>query len=188
MSALAKSLAWRRVDATGLERCELRGADAGWTLSGTILLVEKDVPFEARYEVTCDPEWVTQTVAVDVRGPQGARSLRISVRDGVWRHEEGAEIDAIGGCVDVDLSWSPSTNTLPIRRLGLDVGQAEAATAAWVRFPGLTVEPLPQEYRRLGERRYRYSSAGGRFVAELDVDDDGVVTRYGDIWARVPAP
>ena len=62
--------------------------------------------------------------------------------------------------------------------------QSRAVTAAWVRFPELTVEPLPQEYLRLEERRYRYSSAGGRFVAELEVDEHGLVTTYGDIWAR----
>jgi hypothetical protein len=57
-------------------------------------------------------------------------------------------------------------------------------TAAWVRFPELALEPLPQEYGRLAERRYRYSSAGGRFVAELEVDEQGLVTTYGRIWAR----
>jgi hypothetical protein len=42
----------------------------------------------------------------------------------------------------------------------------------------------PSGYRRLDERRYRYSSAGGRFVAELEIDEHGLVTTYGQIWAR----
>ncbi len=90
------------------------------------------------------------------------------------------------GCLDVDLSWSPSTNTLPIRRLGLEVGQASAAlTAAWVRFPDLALIPLEQEYRRLSDRRYRYTSRGGAFTAEIDVDEHGLVVNYGDFWKRV---
>jgi hypothetical protein len=182
------AIAWQRVDAVGLERFGLVRDTAAWTLRGTLLIVDQGVPYEAGYEVTCDDKWVTRAVLVDVRGPEGNRSLRLTAGDGRWRHENGAQIDAIRGCVDVDLAWSPSTNTLPIRRLGLGVGQAAAAVAAWIRFPQLTVEPLAQEYLRLTERRYRYSSAGGRFVAELDVDDDGLVTRYGDIWARVPGP
>ena len=35
--------------------------------------------------------------------------------------------------------------------------------AAWVRFPDLTLQPLPQEYIRLADRQYRYSSRSGAF-------------------------
>jgi hypothetical protein len=183
------ALAWRRVDTVGLERFELTRDASTWRLRGTILLMDQGVvPFEARYEVTTDHGWVTRAVAVDLRGPQGDRSLRLTAEDGRWYHEDGAEIESIRGCVDADLAWTPATNTLPIRRLGMAAGLDEEMTAAWVRFPELSLEPLPQEYRRLAERRYRYTSAGGRFVAELDVDEHGLVTRYGDIWTRVPPP
>jgi hypothetical protein len=178
------ALAWKRVDTVGLERFEVRRSAEVWTLRGSILLVHERAAFEARYELACDHAWVTRTVAVDLRGPEGDRSLRLTAKEGRW-HIDGVEREAIRGCVDVDLGWSPSTNTLPIRRLDLSIGDTRAVTAAWVRFPELTVEPLPQEYRRLAERRYRYSSAGGRSVAELEVDDEGLVKTYGQIWARV---
>ena len=54
--------------------------------------------------------------------------------------------------------------------------------AAWLRFPGFELVPLEQEYRCENERRYVYQSAGGRFRAVLDVDDAGLVRRYGDYW------
>jgi hypothetical protein len=177
------ALAWKRMDAAGMERFRMERDGSGWTLRGTIELVHDGHPFEARYEVSCDPEWVTRAVMVDLRGPDGDRSLRITAENSRWS-AGGAPLEAVRGCIDVDLGWTPSTNTLPIRRLDLAVGQERAVTAAWVRFPELTVEPLSQEYRRLDERRYRYSSAGGRFVAELEVDEHGLVTTYGHIWAR----
>jgi hypothetical protein len=91
----------------------------------------------------------------------------------------------VEGCVDVDLNFSPSTNLLPIRRLRLDVGQAADVSAAWLRFPSFALEPFDQTYSRLGPSAYRYQSAGG-FAADLDVDDVGFVTRYGDIWHAEP--
>ncbi|HEU0053514.1 MAG TPA: putative glycolipid-binding domain-containing protein [Longimicrobium sp.] len=112
------------------------------------------------------------------------RAISIAVEDGRWT-VDGAARPELDGCVDVDISLSPSTNTLPIRRLGLAVGESAEVAAAWVRFPGLTVEVLPQRYTRLDERRWRYESRRGSFVAELEVDADGVVTRYGDLWERV---
>jgi hypothetical protein len=101
--------------------------------------------------------------------------------DGRWWLNDRA-CPAVSGCIDVDLNFSPSTNLLPIRRLNLAIGEEATVRAAWLRFPSFTLEPLEQTYRRLGERTYRYSSAGGRFVAELEVDDRGLPLRYGDIW------
>ena len=37
-------------------------------------------------------------------------------------------------CVDVDLSFTPATNTLPIRRLGLDIGEEAEIHVAWLRL------------------------------------------------------
>jgi hypothetical protein len=84
----------------------------------------------------------------------------------------------------VDLGFSPSTNTLPIRRLGLAVDDSAEVRAAWVRFPQLTVEPLPQRYTRLGPDRYLYESLASDFRAELEVDDLGLIVRYPGVWER----
>jgi hypothetical protein len=80
---------------------------------------------------------------------------------------------------------SPVTNTLPIRRLKLAVGEDALVTAAWVKFPELTVSPLRQRYARLAENLYRYDSLESGFTAELMVDADGLVVEYGSIWRRI---
>jgi hypothetical protein len=95
------------------------------------------------------------------------------------------DLAAVAGCLDVDLAFSPSTNILPLRRLGLAAGESREVTAAWLRFPELTVEPLPQRYTRLDERRVLYESRGGAFTAELEVDELGLVVRYPPLWERV---
>jgi hypothetical protein len=174
---------WRR--ATGLERCVLAREGVGWHLSGTVLTLHEGGPAEARYDVTCDDEWRTRRVLVSVEDATCERTLSLEAADGVWR-VEGREIAAVRGCLDVDLGWSPSTNTLPIRRLAVALGQSSGpVTAAWVRFPDLAVEPLEQEYTRLDERRWRYQSRGGAFSAVLEVDEHGLVIDYGDLWERV---
>jgi len=176
---------WLRVNDTGLERYELLQSIDGWTLRGTILALATNGPAEARYEITCDQVWRTRRVEISLRDGAGERRLSLASENGRWS-ANGRPSEAMQGCVDVDLAWSPSTNTLPIRRLALAVGQTSGPiTAAWVRFPELILEPLPQEYRRIAERRYRYSSRGGEFVADLTVDDDGLVLDYEGLWRRV---
>jgi hypothetical protein len=85
------------------------------------------------------------------------------------------------GCTDIDLGCSPSTNTLPIRRLRLVIGATSTIQAAWVRFPELDVVKAAQTYSRLDEFTYRYTS--GDFSAELTADDDGLVMTYAE-WQR----
>lgn len=142
--------------------------------------------FEAKacrldYVVACDVAW--RTVAAQVNGWVGEAAVDVAITvdtHGRWWMND-AERPAVDGCVDVDLNFSPSTNLLPIRRLRLEVGQAAEVRAAWLRFPSFALEPFDQTYRRLGPAAYRYESASG-FAADLDVDDVGFVTRYGDVW------
>lgn len=94
----------------------------------------------------------------------------------------GVERPEVAGCIDLDLNFSPSTNLLPLRRLSLAIGQEAKVRAAWLRFPSFALEPLDQLYRRTGEATYRYESAGGTFVAELEVNGAGFVVRYPGFW------
>ncbi len=96
---------------------------------------------------------------------------------GVWRLN-GAECPAVAGCLDFDLNFSPSTNLLPVRRLGLAVGGSATVRAAWLRFPSFALEPLDQMYRRTSDDVYRYESGGDRFTADLRVNPTGFVTHY----------
>jgi len=182
---LVRTCLWRWLRGTGLERFDLLREGGGWLLRGTILALGDRRSAEAHYEVFCDSAWHTRRADIRLDEEGGERSLRLTVENGRW-YEDGRKRDTVRGSLDLDLGWSPSTNTLPIRRLNLGVGESSGAvTAAWVRFPELTLEPLPQEYRRLSERRYRYTSRAGAFTAEIDVDDHGLVIDYGDVWQRV---
>ena len=88
--------------------------------------------------------------------------------------------------IDVDLSATPFTNTLPIRRLGLRGGQAETIRVVYVRFPGLEVTLERQRYTCLEPgRRYRYESVDSDFTREIEVDPDGLVVTYPGLFRRV---
>jgi hypothetical protein len=182
---LVMSGLWQRLDGTSLERFELARDAEAWSIAGTILTFEGRESYEAVYEIWCDAAWRTVRADIGVRSSQGVRALNLTVGAGRW-YGNGVEKEAVRGCVDVDLSWTPATNTLPIRRLSLGIGaRSGTVVAAWVRFPELALEPMPQEYQRLSERRFQFSSDGGAFRAALDVDDEGVIVAYEGLWQRV---
>ena len=180
-----KTIFWRRLDVAGAEVARFIQEAAGWTLDGTVLLVSPVGPARLQYQVKCDLEWRTQ--AAIVQGLLGDRQVVIDIRSdghGAWTFNR-APAPAVAGCIDIDLGFTPSTNLLPIRRLPLSEGGSVSVQAAWLRFPTLELEQLDQVYTRTGSREYRYESAGGRFTANLEVDELGLVSRYGDYWDAV---
>jgi hypothetical protein len=196
MERLLRTVLWQGIWRPGAEWCELIRLDAGWRIAGAALLAVDDEPWHVRYDLSLDAAWATRGVQFEARSADGReRRTRLSADERqVWQIERLPATDpgipednlaAVQGLFDVDLGFSPSTNTLPIRRLAPAIGEAVDVTAAWVRFPELTIEPLPQRYIRLEERRYRYESNSGAFVAELEVDDLGLVVNYEDGWQRI---
>lgn len=175
-------VAWQRSDdILAEEHCTVTLRGSGLSLVGTILGAEDGVPIRIEYRVLTDATGLTTAVHVrDLRGFE-QRTLTLA-RDakGSWT-VDGKPVRALKSCSDVDLGCSPSTNTLPIRRLRLGAGASHTIQAAWVRFPDLTVHKTAQTYTRLDEFTYRYAS--GTFEAELGVDDEGLVTQYA-VWRR----
>jgi hypothetical protein len=133
------------------------------------------------YVVVCDEGW--KTLSGRVTGWLGTELVEVEVTNeaGRWRLN-GVDSPAVAGCVDLDLNFSPSTNLLPIRRLGLAIGAEASVRAAWLRFPSFALEPLDQLYRRTGDATYRYESAAGAFVRDLRVNAAGFVTDYPGFW------
>jgi uncharacterized protein len=177
---------WQGVETGALDRCRLEAGPDGLRLSGTVLTAEFGTPpgvLEVRYLVEAGPDGLTRRVELELDG--GAAAVRrVLLADGAgrWRWEVGgADLAEVAGALDVDLTVTPATNTLPIRRLAaLEVGQAADLHMAWVQFPGLEVLASAQRYERMAPDRWRFSTDG--FEAELLVDPDGLVLDYGGLF------
>lgn len=179
-----REIHWRRLDHPARETAVLEQTADGWVLRGVVAGTETEAhAYQLRYTVECGADWVTRAAAVEGHVSGDARRITLArdSRTGAWTRD-GVPQPQLDGCLDVDLGFSPSTNTLPIRRLGLRAGGAAQVRAAWLRFPSFELVPLEQEYCCEDERRYVYESAGGRFRAVLEVDDAALVRRYGDYW------
>jgi hypothetical protein len=135
--------------------------------------------------VDCNNDWTTRRVRISLQHAGREQQLELNrSAQGVWYAGE-TRLQEVEGLADIDLAISPCTNTLPVRRNALEVGATVSVTAAWVAFPGLTVSPLAQSYTRTGPNQYHYESNAGAFQSELEVDDFGLIVRYGDWWQRM---
>jgi uncharacterized protein len=172
---------WQRLDQPGHDPARLSLESRGWRIAGTAVFARERRPCRLDYAVVCDAAWYT--VSARVSGWFGDEIVDIELTVDAartWRMN-GIECPAVKGCLDVDLHFTPATNTLPIRRLELAIGRESAVRAAWLS-PDFSMKPLEQVYRRTGPRTYRYESDRGAFTAEIEVNDAGMVRSYEGLW------
>ncbi|WP_203135338.1 putative glycolipid-binding domain-containing protein [Microbacterium sp. JZ31] len=136
------------------------------------------------YEAVLDAEWVFRALRVETGD---GRSLELRHDASGWWTENRMVRPDLGDAVDIDLSFSPFTNTLPIRRLDIPVGGEVEIVTAYVASPSLAVLPDPQRYTRLTADRYLYESLDSDFEREILVDADGMVLDYPGLFTRQPA-
>lgn len=184
MSVCAHTVLWERLDAQGWEAVCLEQVAGGWEIDARYVGRHEGAAVAAAYRLILDEHWVTVRLeAAWGLGPTRAQLTldRIGTR---WRVDGEPRAD-LDGCIDVDIRWTPLTNTLPIRRLALQPGEGREIEVAWVGEGDLAVGKNAQRYTRTGDRTWRFEALKNGFTAELQVDDDGLVLDYPALFRRL---
>lgn len=133
------------------------------------------------YGIETDAGWRTRRAQLELNEPGGPSGIElVATGDGGWE-QDGTPLALDFGCDDIDLAISPSTNTLAIRRLNLEVGQSAAARVLWIQVPSFKSRPVEQLYERVGATSYRFKGRYGSYL--IEVDGNGMVLNYpGGGW------
>jgi hypothetical protein len=183
-AARIRCAAWQIVQTwQAAEWCRLVESRAGIDLSGSVSGAIDGTPFRIDYAIACGADWLTRSARITRWLGAARQQFDIGCDAGRWTID-GVAAPALDGATDIDLGFSPSTNTLPIRRLALAVGESADIRTAWLRFPDFDIVRGEQRYTRTAERLYRYES--GTYAADIAIDEAGLVTDY-DEWRRIGA-
>lgn len=188
---MKRSIMWSPVGEPGLEYLRLT-EDAGQILAdGTILRVTENKPFRVHYRIRCDAEWRVREVDVGL-SDDASQNIKLKADGkGGWTDSSGNSVLPLTGCIEVDISATPFTNTLAIRRMRLKPGESAELVAAYIAIPEMEVEPSRQRYTCLEVSSdgglYRYEDKGlfQGFCAAIRVDSDGLVVDYPELFRRV---
>jgi uncharacterized protein len=187
-SGVEREVMWTPWEGPGIEHLRLVTTDGGVVANGLVIGLEAGRPFRIGYEIRCDGHWRVRQVRA--AAPDSERPVLELLADGKgrWKRRGGELLPELDGCIDVDISATPFTNTLPIRRLGLKPGESEELTITYVRVPELLVGPERQRYGCLEAKSdgglYRFEALPSGFTAELPVDAEGLVIDYPELFRR----
>ncbi|MEP7286320.1 MAG: putative glycolipid-binding domain-containing protein [Chloroflexota bacterium] len=176
---MKRDVMWTPVKEPGFEYLRLIQDDDGILADAWVIGIDNNAaPFRVSYKIRCDVTWVVRECSVEVIN--GASLVLQRDDAGHWK-TLSSDFD---GCIDVDISVTPFTNTLPIQRLALQTGEARETTVVMIRIPDLSLTPVVQRYTRLNDITYRYENLTKPYTAELIVDSDDLVIDYKGVFKR----
>jgi len=176
------SVRWRALEGDGLEHLTLRAHADGFR-ADAVLVGERDGQrYGATYRIDCDSDFTVRSFEI---GTTDGRGLAMTRRDRAWHDSRRGHLPAFDGCIDIDLSATPFTNTLPIRRCAWTLGEQRRIAMLFVPFDSFEPFVTEQIYSRLAPRLFRFETADGSFTAELPVDEDGLVMDYPCLFQRL---
>lgn len=186
---MERNVMWSAWSETGLEHLRLVQEDETILADGMILKVQDGNPLRAHYRIRCDSEWRVNDVDVNLLDGDGQNIKLHADGKGHWTDGSDNPIRSLDGCIDVDISITAFTNTLPIRRMGLKQGESSDLNVAYVAVPEMTVKSANQRYTCLelssDSGLYKYEGLFRKFTADLAIDSDGLVHDYPELVRRV---
>lgn len=171
-------VAWRTWDDQHAESLRLTWENEAWTASGHVGRER------IQYVVRLSPSWQVRQLILfrDLDEPDLWLATDGHAR---WGEMNGAHRPELDGCVDIDLTCTPFTNTIPIRRLPLDVGDSAELPVVVVDVETLAVVPHLHRYERVADRRWRHVDRTTGVESAFDVDEFGLPIDQSGAYRRV---
>ena len=169
---------WSTWEGDGEELTTILWENEGFTISGQ---VSKE---RVQYVLRVSPTWQVRQFLLfrDLDEPD---LWLVTDGGGRWAEMNGAHRTALDGCYDIHLACTPFTNTLPIRRLPLLEGHTAELPVVLVDPETLEVQPVVQRYTRVGSHQWRFEQPDVGCVADLEVDEHGLVRDYPLLFRRL---
>ncbi|MFS0557980.1 putative glycolipid-binding domain-containing protein [Brevibacillus sp. 179-C9.3 HS] len=183
---LPTDVIWKPSTGAGYEHVRIHEG-ANRILVNSMVIGKRDDATITRihYDIVLDSNWVTREVSLGMMGEERALHL-VSDGRGKWTNAAGESVPELFGCIDIDISCTPFTNTLPIRRLSFTPLEPQSIQVAYFSAYELTYKQVQQQYTLLENRGETsvYQYRAGTFVENITVDSNGLVLIYPELFMR----
>jgi hypothetical protein len=181
----ARDARWRMTEGGAAQVFRVRHVSYGFVAQGVVQAEEDGVVYGLTITLAMDQGWTLRMARLSCTN---GRELALD-HDGKGRWtKDGEPASELDGCIDIDIWPTPFTNTLPVLRAPWKKGEQREFTMAYVKAPDLQVYADRQRYTSLGGNRFRFEAVDGDFAADIDFDENGLVTAYPPLFYRVQGP
>lgn len=179
---MQRNIVWKGLEYESLENCIVHYQSHRILVRSCILGIANEQPFKVDYRLSLDHSWRTLNVDVVIQTDNTFTSRQYTTNGrGQW-YINNAPLPEMDGCEDVDISLTPLTNTLPIRRLNLKTDERQQINVLYIDVLQRDIRPETQYYTCLGPDRYLFETGDGGFKAEIETDEQLWVKRYPNLF------
>lgn len=178
-------IVWQATQWPATEFLTLQNNEHNRVANGIINGYLEGQAFSIHYEIEITLDWKVSSFHIQLQGPRPAELRLTSDLNGHWFDKDGNHVDAFDDCIDIDISLTPFTNTLPVRRLDFQKGDKKTLKMLYIKLPEFELQKVEQHYTKLDNRLYLYENADSGFHAELPLDEYGIVKDYPGIFTRI---
>lgn len=166
------------------EDCRVTNTTNGTGITGLVKGIWEGQSIAADYFIQVNQRWETISFELDSKTGNKDFDLRFeSDGQGNWT-SNGKAMPVFNGCIDIDISVTPFTNTLPINRLQLAKNEKRRIPVIYIDVLKQATSRVDQVYTKLGRCNYKYENTTNDFTAVITVDDAGLVLDYPGLFTR----
>jgi hypothetical protein len=88
-------------------------------------------------------------------------------------------------CIDIDITLTPFTNTLPIKRLNFQPTKPQPIEVLYIDVLENSIRVARQQYTKNSDTEYNFQNVPNDFEADIIVDNDGFVVHYPELFERI---
>lgn len=177
------TLTWDGIENRTLEKCLVKTSAEGYEVVSEIKGTIDAKPVELRYRILLDDKWsVKEFYAENCLSSNNFKIHYLQANPGQWIDENGLSLPQFNDCIDIDIFPTPFTNSLPLKRTPLHIGESAEFKMLWVDLIDGVSRCDLQRYKRLDNNTYRFTSLDTGFTADIDFTEDLFVQHYPGLF------
>lgn len=176
---------WKPIAGVGLEHLELTQTKNGIQANSVVIGSKNQYDYRIHYSIEVDNQNKVRRVLISLLGYEEKTVSLTADGKGNWFDKDGKILSDLKNCYEIDISATPFTNTLAIRRLNLAKGESADLSVVYISVPDFTIQSVAQRYTCLNQDLYKYEGLFRKFEADLPLDEDGLMIDYPETFVRV---
>lgn len=175
------SVIWSGISNHSIEHCLIEENQDGNLISSTIIGTYQKQIYKVDYCIQTDKYWNTLSVKLKADIDLALWDIELQKHGYNWMLNDKL-IAALDGVADVDISLTPFTNTLPIKRIAFKEQNPAIIEVVYFDVLGHNILPVKQIYTQVSSDEYIYQNLATSFSAHITTDPQGLVKSYPKLF------
>ena len=178
------NILWTGIAYHSLENCVLTKSYEDIEVDSVIVGAHDDKIYRVDYSIKTNRNWecIFFEVKTQLSDKKEAFNYHSDGRGNWTKNGEG--VLEFKGCIDIDISLTPFTNSLPINRLQWELNKPQQIKVLFLDILSQEIIPVQQRYTKLSNTKFKFENVPNDFEAIITVDASGIVVNYPGLFVR----